>query len=291
MIGQRPLIFWIVLSMGLHVAALTLCPVPDSFYPPQPVYLVVDLFSGSANSGSGHTLDANPGGDSKPSSSKAVPPSSSLNKSRQTAPEPPVERKPEEIPKQAHTKKTTVPTEAETDHISPEPPPEATAGEKIKTAPVVAVSTGPLTGNQKNFGQGPTTSDGKATDPGSASGIETDSGSGSGSGSGPGPGQGGPAGAGSPVETPFAYGSNPPPPYPGTARRRGWEGEVLLLVEVSAAGQVCKITVHRSSGYQILDRTAQNAVYRWKFQAALRNGRAVAGKVLVPIRFSIKDAK
>lgn len=130
-----------------------------------------------------------------------------------------------------------------------------------------------------------------STAEGTGSGYATNSDPGTETGSGSGHGQGGQAGSGSPVETPFAYGSNPPPPYPNTARRRGWEGEVLLLVEVSAAGEVCKIMVSRSSGYRILDRAATNAVYRWKFQAALRNGRAVAGKVMVPIRFSIKDAK
>lgn len=290
MIGQRPLIFWIALSMGLHAAALTLCPVPDSFHPPRPVYLVVDLFSGSANSGSGHGLDANPGGGSKPTPSKIASPAGPLKKPQQTVSAPAVEWASEEIPnppapKQAHIEKTTAPTKSATDEVSPEPPLEASAGEKIKTTPVVAVSTGPLTDNQEKFDQGQAIDDGNDNGPGAASGVETGSGSGSGS------GQGGQAGSGSPVETPFAYGSNPPPPYPSTARRRGWEGEVLLLVEVTAAGEVCKITVRRSSGYQILDRTALNAVYRWKFQAALRNGRAVAGKVLVPIRFSIKDAK
>lgn len=140
-----------------------------------------------------------------------------------------------------------------------------------KTTPVVAVAAEPLTSLQDNHGD----------DPGNSAGSGASSGS----------GRGGQAGHGSPVETPFAYGSNPPPPYPSTARRRGWEGEVLLLVEVSAAGEVSKITVKRSSNYSILDRAAINAVYRWKFQAALRNGRAVAGKVMVPIRFDIKDAK
>jgi protein TonB len=89
----------------------------------------------------------------------------------------------------------------------------------------------------------------------------------------------------------MAYGTNPPPPYPTTARRRGWEGEVLLLVNVTAQGEVYNVTVNHSSGYQILDRAALNAVYRWEFQAAQKNGRAVSGQVMVPIRFSIKDAQ
>jgi protein TonB len=61
------------------------------------------------------------------------------------------------------------------------------------------------------------------------------------------------------------------------------------LVTVTAQGEVCKVAVKRSSGYRILDRAAVKAIYRWQFQAAHQNGLAVAGQVIVPIRFDIKE--
>jgi protein TonB len=177
----------------------------------------------------------------------------------------------------------------ETDTIKSPPEKPPVFEERMTTdVPVLSVTAAPLTGRQHNLENAPEIS--AASDTGSE--HATDGGIGSKTGAGHGSGAGtGQAGSGSPVETPFAYGTNPPPPYPGTARRRGWEGEVLLLVEVSAKGEVRKITVRSSSGYRILDRAALNAVYRWQFQAARRNGRAVAGKVMVPIRFSIKETK
>jgi protein TonB len=115
-------------------------------------------------------------------------------------------------------------------------------------------------------------------------------GGGDGTGTGGGFGGGGSPASGSPVATPLAYGTNPPPPYPVTARRRGWEGKVLLQVEVSADGDVRNVGIEKSSGYTCLDEAARKAVYRWRFKPALRNGRPVPGQVKVPIHFNLKDA-
>jgi protein TonB len=83
------------------------------------------------------------------------------------------------------------------------------------------------------------------------------------------------------------YRSNPPPRYPTRARVRHQEGTVRLLVRINPKGQPLSITVHESSGYRLLDRAARNAVRRWRFVPAKKNGEAVESATIVPVRFSL----
>lgn len=82
--------------------------------------------------------------------------------------------------------------------------------------------------------------------------------------------------------------SNPPPPYPRTARLRGQEGTVLLQVQVSTQGHVQSAHVLESSGYDTLDRTALTTVRAWRFQAARRDGTAIPGTVQIPVTFRLR---
>ena len=77
----------------------------------------------------------------------------------------------------------------------------------------------------------------------------------------------------------------PPPTYPRRAQRLRWHGLTMLLVDVDAKGNPIRITVRTSSGYDILDEAAIEAVEKWHFHPATRNGVAEGGKLLVPIRF------
>jgi protein TonB len=86
-----------------------------------------------------------------------------------------------------------------------------------------------------------------------------------------------------------AYLSNPPPPYPVAARRRGQEGVVLLSVLVSEAGLPKEIKLARSSGAPVLDEAALEAVKGWKFVPARQGERSVAAWVEVPIRFRLEN--
>ena len=54
--------------------------------------------------------------------------------------------------------------------------------------------------------------------------------------------------------------------YPQLAVRRGWQGRVSIAIEVSAAGQAKDIQVTHSSGFQLLDKTAINAIRNWTFE-------------------------
>lgn len=85
------------------------------------------------------------------------------------------------------------------------------------------------------------------------------------------------------------YMKNDPPVYPPVARRRGYEGTVLLSVHIGADGTVVESRVKESSGYPILDRAALKTVGRWKFEPASRAGVPFAMWVDVPVRFVLKQ--
>jgi len=84
------------------------------------------------------------------------------------------------------------------------------------------------------------------------------------------------------------YSENPSPRYPPIARRRGYEGRVMLYVKVLADGTVGDLEVRETSGHAMLDRAAVKTVRKWKFEPALREGRPRTMWVEVPIRFVIK---
>ena len=84
-----------------------------------------------------------------------------------------------------------------------------------------------------------------------------------------------------------AYLDNPKPEYPPQARKMGMEGTVLLNVLVSREGRTLKIEIVKSSGHDILDRAAAQAVERWRFVPARRGNVVLEQWVQVPLTFRI----
>ena len=84
------------------------------------------------------------------------------------------------------------------------------------------------------------------------------------------------------------YAENPKPFYPAEARKKGYEGEVLLKVEVLADGRVGEIELKRSSGHVVLDSSAVTAVKQWRFIPARRGDQAVGLWVNIPITFRLR---
>ena len=84
------------------------------------------------------------------------------------------------------------------------------------------------------------------------------------------------------------YAENARPDYPQLARLRGYQGVVVLLVEVLADGRAGWVEIRRSAGHDILDRAALEAVRTWKFEPGRREGRAVTMSVEVPVRFVLR---
>jgi protein TonB len=85
------------------------------------------------------------------------------------------------------------------------------------------------------------------------------------------------------------YSSNPKPKYPSIARSRHLEGKVLLKVKVSAEGQSVNVAIDKTSGYDMLDNAAIEAVQNWKFAPARQGDRPVACIVTIPITFKLQD--
>jgi periplasmic protein TonB len=84
------------------------------------------------------------------------------------------------------------------------------------------------------------------------------------------------------------YLQNPAPRYPPLARRMRQEGKVVLRVLVDSGGGASQIEVRNSSGSDVLDEAALEAVKRWRFVPARRGDQAVAAWVLVPITFTLQ---
>ena len=85
-----------------------------------------------------------------------------------------------------------------------------------------------------------------------------------------------------------AYRHNEQPHYPVMAKRRGYQGEVVLHVLVDSRGSVSEIEIKATSGHSILDRTALATVKRWQFFPATIGGKPVAMWVDVPIDFRLR---
>ena len=94
----------------------------------------------------------------------------------------------------------------------------------------------------------------------------------------------GPEGIGEAAQLP----GNPPPRYPARAVRRGWQGRVILDVEVLPSGKAGLVGIAMSSGYGVLDRSARKTVQKWRFKAARRAGIPYRSKVRVPVQFKLE---
>jgi TonB family protein len=80
-----------------------------------------------------------------------------------------------------------------------------------------------------------------------------------------------------------------PPVYPPRCLRMEIEGKVEVRVLVGENGRPQEVTLGKSSGDASLDDAAMEAVRRWRFEAARRNGVAVRVWASVPIEFKLID--
>lgn len=205
--------------------------------------------------------------------------------------------------------------------ISPQPPVSRNiAPEKLKLAskneeeeemsirPVhTATAPGSVAGGDLNLGNGSNGDSGGLSGNGlsyNSSGNSSGGGLGSGSGSGSGSGNGGSGNGGSGKGTGISgkflyaheggngarprYAHNPKPAYPQEAREKGYEGEVMLRVEVLPNGRVGQIEVKNSSGYELLDRSALTTVKQWRFVPAKKGETPIPLWVNIPVKFQLQ---
>lgn len=86
-----------------------------------------------------------------------------------------------------------------------------------------------------------------------------------------------------------AYLNNPKPVYPLAARRMGWQGKVIVRVEVLISGAAGEVSLYQSSGREALDNAALAAVKSWRFTPARVAGQLITKTFLVPIPFKLES--
>ncbi|WP_461208813.1 energy transducer TonB [Desulfocurvus sp. DL9XJH121] len=78
------------------------------------------------------------------------------------------------------------------------------------------------------------------------------------------------------------------PRYPVGARKGGLAGSVRVRFVVDARGHVCDPEVLRADPPGVFEESALDAVRKWRFKPAKKDGRVVSIRVVLPIRFSLK---
>ena len=81
--------------------------------------------------------------------------------------------------------------------------------------------------------------------------------------------------------------SNAQPSYPVSALRNGVQGSVTARLQVAPNGEVTDASIVSRNGQRDrdLDRAVLTTVRSWKFEPAIRDGRAIASVVNVPVDF------
>jgi periplasmic protein TonB len=77
----------------------------------------------------------------------------------------------------------------------------------------------------------------------------------------------------------------PPPVYPRESQRKREHGTVVLRVLVDTLGRPAQIQVEHSSGHELLDTAARDAVAKFLFRPYEVDGIAKPAQVLIPIGF------
>jgi TonB family protein len=129
--------------------------------------------------------------------------------------------------------------------------------------------------------------------PGTRSGIGTGSDGGLGPGKGPGYGPGNNPGFGNSIYAPGVGGVTNPVPivspeaeFSGEARRSKYQGICMISVIVDARGYPQNPRVTRSLGMG-LDEKALEAVQKYRFKPAMKDGHPVASIILVEVDFRL----
>ena len=97
-----------------------------------------------------------------------------------------------------------------------------------------------------------------------------------------------PSGSNGIARSKVGLGKTIPPVYPRIARESGWEGTVVVRVVVQADGTPDIIQVRKSSGHQVLDDAATDALKNWQFVPAKDGNIPIRSIVEIPINFDLR---
>jgi TonB family protein len=78
--------------------------------------------------------------------------------------------------------------------------------------------------------------------------------------------------------------------YPPLARRKGWQGIVILALRIESNGRISRLHVNGTSGYPVLDRAAVESLQLASVPRANEwlNGEAV--DIIVPVEYRLVDS-
>ena len=79
------------------------------------------------------------------------------------------------------------------------------------------------------------------------------------------------------------------PEYPEAEKKKGLEGQIWLEVEVKIDGFVGEISVtENKTGSKVLAKSSIEAIKKWKFEPALKDGKAIKSWIRFPVNFSLE---
>lgn len=81
-----------------------------------------------------------------------------------------------------------------------------------------------------------------------------------------------------------------PPAFPPDALLKKLDGVVVLLIDMDATGSVTGVQVEQSKPAGVFDHAAMQAAWKWRFTPPQEGGKAVAGRVRVPVTFEAGKA-
>ncbi len=257
---------WLAVAFALHVAAVlalirfgTPRPLDDAFFEPPGITVVFSRGGGGETIGE---ADAD-----SPQAAVAPPP--------EATPEAPGEQPSEAQPEAAQREEATA--EAEPEPRPPQPaetvaPPSVTA---LPLPPPPPPEPPPVE-QARETPPSPPAAEGEARTRPPDSGDATEQ-------SDPIPGSAGFLFA----TRPASIGYRVDPVVPIEARQLRMQGRVELVVTISPEGIPMAVDVYRSSGYFLLDRAAEEALWQWRFDPARRGGVPVEDRIVIPFTFRI----
>lgn len=79
--------------------------------------------------------------------------------------------------------------------------------------------------------------------------------------------------------------------YPLRARRRGWQGEVMVAFHIDERGKLGNVRLAHSSGYSLLDRSAVNAIAKLdEITLPHAMGPMQAMELQLPVRYQLRES-
>jgi protein TonB len=76
--------------------------------------------------------------------------------------------------------------------------------------------------------------------------------------------------------------------YPQIARRLGKEGKVVLRLTLNEKGELVNIEIIEGAPYGFTE-SAIEAVKKSRFSPAIKNGKPIACRAILPVRFVLKN--